>query len=869
MSNYLKHKGLALNSLGYSIVPIKAGTKRPSIPNWPNVKADEYLINDWLNQYDSTNTGVGILAKACPAIDIDILDEAVAEKVVEFCIRRLGGQLVRYGKKPKALLPFRVVPGVTIRKQKSTIYEDSKGDVHAVEVLGDGQLWVAFHTHPDTGEPYSWVDTNYPDSDLTDYTWDELPVLEQWMIYELMDFVEEQAIEAGWKVKSTGTTFNATALPNQNEDDLLYLKPPIGLSDIQISNLLKELPTEEFSDYDRWLSVGMAIHHETDGSEHGLDIFDEWSAAIPNYDADSVRDKWFSFHLNGYSNSYTMASIIKMVNEIKKRESFFNGEQILNELLQQLENMTTKQGVLLEFPALVCSYTKLDDSLLRLLIKAYQDRHKLVLKVSLPAKEARKRLQNGFSCIETDYGKKYPWANDYVYLKDNNLFWHKTNYIGVTPQAFNAEFDRHVLSIYDGDIIEDKARPVVHAAEIALNLVKIATVTGCRYSPGAGEMFELEGLSYINNYRPNKIKPKPEGDFTKEDHDLIERLEMALTRVSGDPIEQRIFRQWLSYKLQNLDKKMQWSMFMQGPPGSGKSLWAVVMKLLLGVHNCKFISPSALEGLFSNWASDHVLGIIEEIMLNGSKRYDILNKLKPYITNQTITVRPPYGSEYDAPNHADYMITSNEKNAIPVDDSDRRYFVLFSGFIDRSDVMKADAALDAICPSGNWWATTYSLLNERPETALTWLNDTDLSNFSPNKAPENPSKIKMIAMSVNPIHEAIYNLFDDESRPEITADLFAATDVFEALRASGDVPHNMTPKAFSNIVMNMGFEHAGIPRRSNTTGRMMTAIKLHKKDPKNYQLWSNHPDRGKWTIAEVRSLYFEQKDKGDFDDFLL
>ena len=42
------------------------------------------------------------------------------------------------------------------KKIKSSTYEDIFGDQHAVEVLGDGQQYVAYAEHPDTYSPYSW-----------------------------------------------------------------------------------------------------------------------------------------------------------------------------------------------------------------------------------------------------------------------------------------------------------------------------------------------------------------------------------------------------------------------------------------------------------------------------------------------------------------------------------------------------------------------------------------------------------------------------------------------------------------------------------------------------------------------------------------
>lgn len=52
--------------------------------------------------------------------------------------------------------------------------------------------------------------------------------------------------------------------------------------------------------YDEWLKIGMAIHYETNGSDEGLDLWDEWSnqegANYPGYD--KLKEKWKSFQAN-------------------------------------------------------------------------------------------------------------------------------------------------------------------------------------------------------------------------------------------------------------------------------------------------------------------------------------------------------------------------------------------------------------------------------------------------------------------------------------------------------------------------------------------------------------------------------------------
>jgi hypothetical protein len=68
--------------------------------------------------------------------------------------------------------------------------------------------------------------------------------------------------------------------------------------------------------YEDWLHVLMAIHHETGGSDHGLELADTWSSKGKKYGGhDEIRDKWRSFKPDT-ERPFTIATLIHMVEAI-------------------------------------------------------------------------------------------------------------------------------------------------------------------------------------------------------------------------------------------------------------------------------------------------------------------------------------------------------------------------------------------------------------------------------------------------------------------------------------------------------------------------------------------------------------------------
>jgi len=83
---------------------------------------------------------------------------------------------------------------------------------------------------------------------------------------------------------------------------------PTGLPFPIIKAALMALPNDgdAFASRDDWLRIGMALHAETDGSEEGLEAFQEWSAPHDSYDEGATQAAWESFHAGGGVTGWTI-----------------------------------------------------------------------------------------------------------------------------------------------------------------------------------------------------------------------------------------------------------------------------------------------------------------------------------------------------------------------------------------------------------------------------------------------------------------------------------------------------------------------------------------------------------------------------------
>jgi putative DNA primase/helicase len=309
LSSDFQTHGRALLGNGYLIIPIKPGHKRPALDNWQTAR----LGAADLTRYPAH--GVGVLCGQGPqpiaAIDVDTTDEGLAARFVAWCQEHLGATCERVGFAPKILLAYRA-ESEGWGKATGAWFEDLGGARHRLEILGKGQQFVAYHIHPDTGEPYEWVDLF---GGLDAMQARDLPTITEAQVEEALQVFEAMAAEAGL-VRVSGSRNKAGGMTSAPEDDpLMAYEPPVGIELTEARRLVAYVDNE---DYDTWLKVGMSLHHEFDGSVAALDLWDEWSSTAANYASrEDLEKRWDSFGKSG-RNPTTARWLLKVGNQGKR-----------------------------------------------------------------------------------------------------------------------------------------------------------------------------------------------------------------------------------------------------------------------------------------------------------------------------------------------------------------------------------------------------------------------------------------------------------------------------------------------------------------------------------------------------------------------
>lgn len=304
--SYFSEHGPALVKLGYEIVPLAPGCKYPKgVPAWQTQKNTKETLSMWNKRHPEA--GVGIRCASTPAIDIDVYDSDVSGKLADWLRERLGGTVIeRVGEAPKILFPCQM--SAKTKKITSAKYTDIFDMVNQIEILGDGQQFVAYHIHPDTNKPFHYVS----EKSLHEVKRKDLPLVTPKLLRELFDYFDS-IVPEGWVKKEGGINGNREA---DVDNPMAGLKPKVDLKKSEVVDLLGQLPNDDFS-YDTYIQVGMGLHHQFDGDERGFELWSQWCDKSEKNDDLSNRLKWKSFGKNTSMTPVTLASVLKIANNLE------------------------------------------------------------------------------------------------------------------------------------------------------------------------------------------------------------------------------------------------------------------------------------------------------------------------------------------------------------------------------------------------------------------------------------------------------------------------------------------------------------------------------------------------------------------------
>ena len=224
---------------------------------------------------------------------------------------------------------------------------------------------------------------------------------------------------------------------------------------------------------------------------------------------------------------------------------------------------------------------------------------------------------------------------------------------------------------------------------------------------------------------------------TPKKGDCSNLLELLEYLCSKDPNAAEVYQwvlKWFAYPLQHRGAKMQSAVIFHGPQGTGKSMFVEAIVQIYGPYG-RVLGQEALEDKFNaDWAEKKLFIVGDEVLAR-QDMYHIKNRLKGFITGDTIRVNPKNMAAHTEKNQMNIAFLSNERMPLVLENDDRRHCVIWT---------------PQKLPEGFYQLVSEEIKNGGIAALHQYLLDLDLGDFKPwTKPPMTDAKRDLINLGIS------------------------------------------------------------------------------------------------------------------------
>ncbi len=596
-------------------------------------------------------------------------------------------------------------------------------------------------------------------------------------------------------------------------DALEFLRAPVPEATLAVA---KEALDTLDADCSRpeWLSYAASLKHQftPHREEEAFELFDEWSKTGEKYGGqEETRALWKSLRPSPIGRvPITIRTLFKKAvdagwDDKKLKKSCFDA------LLRWMEDVESEVALLEQGPRKILAMPLIsamqEDVLIGKLCASAKRRFSYSISQTSVKKDL-KRIKAEIKSQEQAAGDKIKepkWTKGVCYISASQEFYrHKTGE-KYKLDAFNAIYGRHLLPTKEHLIeqgipvsAETLSRPITPPSVYALNHIKIPTVYDYEYDPSqpTDVFFVNRGRKYVNVYSPTY----PELDARRADQ-AGELLQRHLTVLIGEPEYRQTMIDFLAFTVQSPGIKIRWAPLLQSVEGAGKTFLAKLMSSVLGDEHVKVIDGGSIKSGWNEWCFGRQIVVLEEVRVAGTNRHEIMNALKPLITNDVISVNERFRNNRQVANISNYMLFSNHHDALALTPGDRRYFVVKSPLQSKQQVLALGE---------DYFTILFDFIKYHPGAMRAFLIDWEISpGFRcDGHAPRTKYVQNMVDDSASDLTAAVRRLMLEGDCPLIQFDIVSAKVLADALQLEEGLD-KPSPQQLAHVLRDEGLSQVG------------------------------------------------------------
>jgi Family of unknown function (DUF5906) len=232
--------------------------------------------------------------------------------------------------------------------------------------------------------------------------------------------------------------------------------------------------------------------------------------------------------------------------------------------------------------------------------------------------------------------------------------------------------------------------------------------------------------------------------------------------------------------------------------GIGKSTLGAIVRKLVGEQNSRVAQTKDLKSQFDGWLVGKLVVQVDEIYEAGN--WELANKLKPLITEPSVSVNMKYGPQLEIENYARFLLFSNHTAPLDLEEGDRRYFVFES---------KAQPRDQTYYDNLHRFAESHADL----EGLYAFLMKRDLSAFNSHRSPPlTVAKQSIIEASGHPLRIFILEAVASGHLLQTLGPEFSFVQLQLQLHKDGYGPHSKNVKELGDALEAAGAEKVRVTK---------------------------------------------------------
>jgi len=519
------------------------------------------------------------------------------------------------------------------------------------------------------------------------------------------------------------------------------MAPPGNIDPVMFLTAVCKAHPAKDCDYEGWAEMGMALWHQTRGSELGLNMWIKWSSLNEEMHGikiseDEMREtKWPSFNSGGRRGT----TLRKILNTKKA-----SGGRVIGAMFAALMGQLEDSKTLHEVAKDVRNDDFVGGNDLGITARAYKDAHNRLEQEQITIGEAKFALTD--RPVSKDTADRF--YDRYAYDQGSDRYVDVNNSNELTITGMNFKHGEEMPLTASG------TRKAVHEtlSKGFNGFRKPRLILNREYRPGEPALIPSGDDWILNTFMPNSwpISGSPLDMEDEIDREIVDHITNHMRLLAGGRDDIAWYLQqhlgWLRQKpSERIHVAYAISSMIQGV---GKSTLKHLYATVLGAKNINTIYPANVSEKYNSFSGAPILmTFIEEFEFDSNRdRNKAMKSLKELITGDEVAVRKMNRDAFLTKASTCYAIFSNDSEVIGHEGSGRRWMPIEVDVISYEDMSK-QLGVDYNLFFKNY----YKLMDTYPDKFVRYFSDIDLSGFDTNRVTIE-TKEKQSYINSNPVN---------------------------------------------------------------------------------------------------------------------